>query len=92
MQKLAALKAGAAQEQNSMRRQSEHTIRVKKTQDELDEKEDKVFIDDLFLFSFFLFFSFVFLSFPLCFFVPFVVCCCYYNGVREDWQLVRTVF
>jgi hypothetical protein len=42
MEKLLALKKDAAAERNPMRRQSEHTIRVKKTQDELDEKEEKV--------------------------------------------------
>jgi hypothetical protein len=42
MEKLLALKRDAAAERNPLRRQSEHTIRVKKTQDELDEKEEKV--------------------------------------------------
>ena len=42
MQKLLAIKKESAEERNPMRRQSTHTMKVRKTQDELDEKEEKV--------------------------------------------------
>lgn len=53
MDKLNALKAENKVERNSLRRQSEHSLRVKKTQEELDDKEDKVFIFFNFFFLFF---------------------------------------
>ncbi len=65
MDKLNKLKAQSNVERNSLRRQSEHTIRVKKTQEELDEKEDKVRKE-----FFFFFFRKVFFFFRFVFFVP----------------------